>query len=443
MTSEELSASPNDQIAPLWKVVCLAVFLTGCVLRYEFICITNRPIDPANIIGDAGWYINEAVHFFDKDYVVSLYNTLFPPGAPFYYAVLRTIDPSMDLLILTQWLLSCLLPPLLALTAFKLFGRENAVYVLLFSSLYFPLWEFFGYFISEGPFIFALYSAFLLLILSLQAKTAKTSIIAGLAGGVMLGGAAACKSVALLTAGLVFTALLALTKGRKHRTASAFFSALVGVALVIAPVSIRATRLNEGRFLLIANDAPRTFLLGHQGRVGLTWWIDKQRNFQINFINPSTSQHNYIEQRTYNFGPYDGSRNYAAGLDWIRNNPLEALLLSIEHVFDMFAIALPWPGYFRDYAEWTIFFNEIFIALILFPALLHLAKISRSILRRDTRYLYDLLTAAAAFSIYLIAFLFLGEGRYRICYDGFMILLASRAFFSPKSKSAAAAGQST
>lgn len=149
----------------------------------------------------------------------------------------------------------------------------------------------------------------------------------------------------------------------------------------------------------------------------------------MNFINPSAPQHQYVEERSYRFGPYEAAPNYAAGWKWIRANPVDALLLSFEHVFDCFAFVLPWPGYFRPYVRWTAFFAQFFIAVLLLPAVVHVTRAFRRFAATDPRVLGDAMVAAAAVSVYILAFFFLGEGRYRISYDGFMLLLAARAIF--------------
>jgi hypothetical protein len=413
----------------LSTLVALSAYVFGAILRYQFIFVDNRPTDPANIFGDIDWYVFQSVRIFDSSHESSLYDTLFPPGVSIYIAVLRWLDPSLHALVSTQWILACLVPVVLGYTTYLLFGRKNALYVFTFSSLYFPLWEYFGYFFSEGPYLFAMYLAFMLLILSLKAKAMSAACFWGILAGFALGISATFKSVALFSAALVVAALLFCRLKNTFRIWPTFVSALLGVIVILTPVSIRATRLNEGRFLLIANDASRTFLLGHQGRVGLTWWIDSQRDFRMNFINPSTVQHNYHETKTYPFGVYESGPNYAAGWSWIKQNPLEAILLSFEHVFDMFAVALPYPGYFRPYSRWVIFFNQVFIALVLLPTAVHLSRVWRRMSSGSPDYIGDIMATAAASSIFIIAFLFLGEGRYRICYDGFMIMLASRAFF--------------
>ncbi len=409
-------------------LLALTAYAAGAFLRYRFIFVDNRPTDPANIFGDIEWYVFESQRIFTAMESPTLYDTLFPPGTAIYIAVMRWLDPSLELLVTSQWVLACTVPLILSSIALRLFGRANAVFVLAFTSLYFPLWEYFGYLFSEGPFLFTMFLAFLLLILSLQANTTAAALLWALLGGLVLGASATCKSVALISAGFAFTALLYQRWSRAFRVWPTFVAAAAGVVIVLTPISIRSTKLNEGRFLLIANDASRTFLLGHQGRAGLTWWVDSKRDFQMNFINPSTIQHNYGEVKTYPFGVYENGPNYAAGWQWTKENPVEALLLSFEHVFDMFAVALPYPGYFRPYSLWVGFFNQVFLALVFLPALVHLIGSRRRMYAADPDLLGDMMMASATASIFIVAFFFVGEGRYRICYDGFMILLASRAF---------------
>ncbi|MFN8392863.1 MAG: hypothetical protein U0136_21400 [Bdellovibrionota bacterium] len=428
-----MSAAPARPLSKFALAIVLLTYFLGALFRYEFIFVTNRPTDPSNIFGDIDWYVYESAHYFDPSYHSTLYDTLFPPGMAIYIATLRWLNPSLQLLVVMQWVLACLIPFLLGAIALRLFGSRNAAYVLCFSSLYFPLWEYFGYLFSEGPFLFSMLAAFLLLIVSLQYQRLAFACLFGALGGIFLGAASALKSVALLSAAVSFAALLFCRRRAVFRIWPTFCTACLGVVVVLTPISRHATRLNEGRFLLIANDASRTFLLGHQGRAGLTWWVDAARDFHMNFINPSTVQHNYTAVKTYPFGVYDNAANYAAGWRWTLDHPVDALLLSFEHVFDMFAIALPYPGYFRPYFRWVGFFNEIFLTLVFLPAIYHLVRSRRRILLAEPAMLGDALLAAAASSIYIVAFFYLGEGRYRICYDGFLILLASRAIVEPGS----------
>ena len=431
----EVSPSPSQLEMPrrqrssaLLSMFAIVVFLFGAYLRYRFICVENRPSDPENIIGDAAWYAYEAGNMFREDFVPTLYDTLFPPGTALYFHLLMKLDPTLLLIDRVQWILASLVPLLLSGIALRIYGTASALATLILSSVYFPLWEYFGYLISEGPFLFSLLLSFLFLVLSLQGESGKSKVFWGFFMGFFLGLSAICKSCSLFTALLVFLTLVFFKRREISHLVPTVFPALFGVLLVIIPTSIRATWMNEGRFLLIANDAPRTFLLGHQGRTGLTWWYDRKRNFQMNFSNPSATQHMYAGEKSYEFGPYDARENFQAGWEWIRGNWGEALSLSLEHVFDMFAIVLPWPGYFRSYAPWVKFFHYYFLALILLPAAFSLGRTFPRVLKGEKRYLGDALLLSSVISIFILAFLFLGEGRYRICYDGFLLILASQAY---------------
>ena len=64
----------------------------------------------------------------------------------------------------------------------------------------------------------------------------------------------------------------------------------------------------------------------------------------------------------------------------------------------------------------------------LFPAGCFVAGTFRKLVSLDARHAGDVLVLAAGISIYVVAFLVIGEPRYRIPYDPFMMLLAARTF---------------
>ena len=85
------------------------------------------------------------------------------------------------------------------------------------------------------------------------------------------------------------------------------------------------------------------------------------------------------------------------------------------------------------YVRWTICFS-LTTAIAKPRQDVGRALMERRMLRRELTAAGDLIVFASAISIYIIAFLFLGEGRYRISYDGFMLLLSARAFFNGEAK---------
>lgn len=412
-------------IAP---ALAFAAYLAGIALRYLFILVWNRATEKECLFSDAFAYYRSASDFCNPAYVPNICDTIFPPGGKYYFGVLMQMDPSMELAMHVQFLLSCMIPLLLYATAFRLFGRRHALFALGFSSLYFPLWEYSSYFLSEGPFLFLMLLSFYLLIRSLQAEGPTSAWLWGLAAGLTLGFSSAFKSLALVSALLVFAALLALYRRFKIRIWPTMSASTAGLLMVLTVISAHATKLNEGRFLLIANDAPRNFLLGHHGRVGFATFTDEKRHFFHEFGCPVAAQRGYKDVIRLNVGVYEGAEQYRMAIAWMKEHPAEAFLQSIEHAFDLFVGSVPWPGSVRNYLSWSIFFCEVFLVLLLFPAGIHLVRYGREMLRLHPRFCADLLVVLPVFSVFLVAFLFVGEPRYRIPYDAFMILLASRLY---------------
>lgn len=404
-----------------------ALYFAGVALRFGFILRWNRASDQENLWSDPLAYFLSAQRFCDPSYVPNITDTIFPPGGGIFFGLLMKLDPSMEQALRVQFLMACLVPLLLMVIARLLFSARHGWLVLGMASLYFPLWEYHGYFLSEGPFQFLLLLSFLLLLLSLRAQAVLAAAGWGGAAGLTLALASAFKSIALVSGVLAFCMLLLIWRKHRIRLAPTASGVLIGLVLVLTPLSMRASRLNEGKFLLIANEAPRSFLLGHHGRVGGASFTDAKRGYMHEFGCPVAAQRGYTEVLRLNVGVYEPAEIYKAGWDWIKRNPGEAFLQAVEHAFDLFHGTLPWPGVVRPYVTWVIFFSQVFLVLILFPALFGLVRRARESLALQPAVCGDLLVLAPVASVFLVAFLYVGEPRYRIPYDGLFILLAVRA----------------
>lgn len=419
--------APESRRAAIGRAVALLAFFIGCFLRYQFIFTWNRPDAAENIFNDMLAYLNEARALF-LPASGSILNTVYPPGTGWYAGVLLRLDPSFQTFRCMQFLLACLVPVLLSGIARSLYGPGTAWLILGAASLYFPLWEYFGFILSEGPFLVLLLGFFACLIRGLQSPAPRRARIFGGIAGLLLGASAAFKTVSVVTFFFLFIALIALTIRLKVRILPVLLGTGTTFLILLFLLSARATRLNEGRFLLIANDSPRGFLIGHRGRIGYCNFIDRKRGSNYSFISPTAVQRGYTEHLDLEFGPYEGEKVRAAAYEWIREHPLDTFLLSIEHVFDMFALSTSWPGSTRRYYSWSVLSQEIFLMFFLFPAGCFVAGTFRKLVSLDARHAGDVLVLAAGISIYVVAFLVIGEPRYRIPYDPFMMLLAARTF---------------
>ena len=200
----------------------------------------------------------------------------------------------------------------------------------------------------------------------------------------------------------------------------------IGFSLVVIPLSIRCTRLNEGQFCAISNNGEMNILLGHHGRIGGIEWHDTRRGLSHIFGSPAAAQHGYTGVIHFDFGVYDRKQNLWEAKNWIRAHPKEALLLSVEHVTDLFYGTIPWPTSHTPQRRWSVWFQKIYWIFILLPACVYLIGQRRSILQLRDDGLADLLMILPIIGLMVTVFIACGEPRYRIPFDGFMIILAAR-----------------
>lgn len=420
-----------------WPAIalCLLAYAGGAAVRYFYIFEWN-PVYTL-LFSDMEGYLGTVKNFLDPSYVESIADTVHPPGTRWLFGVLYGIDPSYNLIMAMQWVLSALYPWLLFGIAWELFGRRAAWAVLVFASLYYPLFDYSCYLLSEAPFGFLMTLSFYALVLSIKSGPG-VRIAWGLAGGIVLGASAALKTVSLPAAFCVFLLLIAYE--RKHRCGlwRPLFAASLGLLLVLAPLAVRATRLS-GKPCLVANDAARNVLIGHYGDIGSVIFHDWERNIHHEFGCPAAVQKGYRAKVDVNFGAYDNRAALNEAWRWTRENFWRSLLYSVEHVFDLFYGTLAWPSNcVPGNRAWVILYSYVFLCLVFLPMIVHVCRHWRAMLRLDPAWTGDLMTLAPLGGIVFAAFIALGEPRYRIPFDGFMLLLAVRAFVPPRPEEARA-----
>ena len=413
---------------PSWGLLlALALFLLGVCWRFYYL----YQVHPAHrfIYSDMESYVNMAMHFLSDSHTFVIGDAFYPPGTGLYLAALYSLDKSWSLAIAVQGILSSLIPLLLAVIGYELFGRRVALLALAGASLYFPFIDYASYFLSENPFIFTLLLSFWLMLRSLRVRNPVWAGVLGLLSGLVLGTAAAFKSVILL-GGLLTALFLGYLGWRRRwpRVWLVFATGALGLLAVLAPLAVRATRLNEGRFCLISNNGPLSFLQGHYGRVGHFKFKDEKRGYYYEWGSPAALQYGFEKEATFPFGPYDTDQVSRAAWEWIGEHPFAALQLSVQHVFTLFAGTIPWPSSHTDERPWAIFFQQLFLFFILFPACVHLLRQARGIYRLERAALGDILVLLPVLGIMLTAFATIGDPRYRIPFDGFIILLAARGY---------------
>jgi 4-amino-4-deoxy-L-arabinose transferase-like glycosyltransferase len=407
------------------RIVGALAFAAGCVFRALYVLYWHRPKD--FLVSDMEFYVRTAREWLDPAHVGTINDTMYPPGTSYLLALLLRIDPSLTAAAIAMLLIACAIPLVVWGIGRDLFGAKVALVALVVSSAFYPLFDYSGYFLAENPFTLLLLVSFFLLARSLHAGGRARFVYASLSG-IVLGLAVSFKSVALASGVFVVATLLARRGEERRRAVPLVLTAALGLALVLVPLCIRATRLNEGRFCLVANETARGFLLGHHGELYKATFTDHKRGYFYEYGNNTARQRGRTEELHLDVGPWDNGEILAEAWTWTRAHPGQALVLSFEHVHEIF-VAIPWPsGEYPRTRPWAIVFQRgFFQVFILVPALVHLVWIGRKKNGRAVGFA-DLLVAAPIFGVMLGAFLSVGESRYRVPFDGFTILLAARAY---------------
>ncbi len=431
-------------------VGCLLGYVLGVVARWRFICVLHDPRE--YIWSDMKLYVELGTRFAASDHAATTRDVIFPPGEAKVFAWLIAADPTLALAVRYQLLITALLPLAILALGWVAFGKSTGRAALLASSFYFPFIDYGGYFLTEIPMALLMTLTAALFLWAIRRRSPLGIALGALGAGAVCSAAMAFKFVALpamLCLVAVFVAfhrhdgadLKGCRASARHgrdavdspalggRRLSRKLRILAAAALIAgtlplsAAMSYRCTTGNGGRFCLVSNKGPADFLMGHYGRFELLRWNDGDHWQESG--SPSAHQRGYRNTTEVPFAISDGERNSAQAWGWIRANPGPALVLSVEHVYDLFFGALPWPTV-TDPQWWHLSeaFHFLFIVLVLMPVLF----LCFDILRRDglAKLLAsrELLVLSPVFGVMAAVFIATGEPRYRVPFDGFLLVLA-------------------
>jgi hypothetical protein len=196
-------------------------------------------------------------------------------------------------------------------------------------------------------------------------------------------------------------------------------------ALAAAPllgVLTRAcTRANRGEVCVTGNKMASDFLLGHYGRIANLEWKPEGYDL-VRFGSPGAWLRHYDTRARVPFAMTDGPANRAEAWRWIWANPGEAVVLSLDHVYDTFLGPAMWPGF--DHSAWPLahLSQYAFIGFLFVPMLL----VGAALARQGARVAATTSTALAFAPILALAVtvaIATGEVRYRVPFDMFFIVI--------------------
>jgi len=446
--SGRVFVSPEARWNFWFVLICSQIFLLGILLRAAYVYWWHWP--PESIYSDMQGYVGTARAWFSPGYQFGPKDTFQAPGYHMMLGWLLHWNPSMVLAVTVQFLMSCAIPAMLAAIAWQLYGRSVALVTLAVSSLYWPFIDYTGYFLSEIPFLFTMLLSMLLLVSAIRTQHDRLSWAWALLSGLTLGLAAAIKPAVLIGALLILMLLAgAAWKHRWARLRQVLITSVVGMILYLIPFSIRATRLNDGEFVLISTNGPMNMQQGHagenvsgirftdpQGR-GVWQWGSPTVNHKAQLYREEMDRKKlpidplrFQTTNYFNCAPWDRDVLRKAIRDRIREAPLEVFAQSCNNVYETLFTSPPWPSFWagRPWGTLTTWSERFFRWFILLPAFLELVVRRRAFRDKQGPGLADGLMALPFFGLLITVFLATPEARYRIPFDAFAIVLAARFY---------------
>jgi hypothetical protein len=412
----------KERLAPRMLLVCaVAALLVGLYARYHFALEFN----PArhSVVSDSRNYFATAWRMVSEYKGQLIRDTIWPPGTSALLGVLLIRGANMWHAELLLFLFSALSLFCIVDSARILFGRKIALLTCIFASLHIGLYFYSGFFLSETPFIFFLYLGIWLAASASRTESKLLRYELLFASGLAIGLSYSIRTIVLP----VF--LFALLPFLKKRTMVYSVLILSGFLLVLAPLAHRCTSLSE-KFCLGAHNGAMNITLGHYGeKMGINFkdsrWIPSSRVDSAKWL---------FEEVPHTV--YEGPQLLGMMAKEMLFNPLDTIATSAYNVFNLFEVRL-WPNKFigqLDNQTLSLHLYFFFI-LVVMPALLRILASLRNWSKVSPSEKSAILALGG---LCFASALTLGEARYRVPFDGIVILLASLYYIPLTEKIASA-----
>jgi hypothetical protein len=407
-----------------WVTTALAwsLFVAGTIWRWIHILHLHDPRD--YLYSDMVVYVNLAKRFAEPGYHPGVSDLTHPIGVPTVLAWLYASDPSMQRMVYFQFIVCALVPLAVGALGWFAFGPSNGKFALGASSMYFPFVDYGGYCLTEIHFVLTLALSVALALLATRQKRVAWAVPVGLVAGVVFSLAMVIKVMAFPAIACFLFFYLVFWRGAPRKIRGAVVLALtLGAVPITAWQFSRCTEANNHHFCAGSTKGASDFLLGHYGRINVMVWHDPSGEV-IWFGSPAASQHGYTEHVDVDFGVTDNAKNLHTAVQWIKDHPQSALLLSFEHVYDLFVGSFPWPSVSTRYWLGAAGGHYVFICLMFFPTCVRLLDILRTQGLRSLLASTEMLLFAPVIGLIVTAAIATGEARYRIPFDSFFVVIA-------------------
>ena len=395
---------------------------------------------------DVDAYVTLARRLAQPGYVLTASDVPSPPGNTWLLEFFLRRDASLLQQVHFNFLVCALVPLAIGALGWVTFGKRTAQAGVVVASAYFALIDCGAYFTPDvhlalvGTLTIASYLQAMKLVAEVPSSR-RTAAFIGLAAlsGVLFSLAMALSTVALpAVLGFCIVHFLFTRGAKPARKALVLVAFLVACAPLTIKLAQRCTAANGGHFCRSSNTTEANFLLGHYDRTAGIEWRDPAKPGDVVILsNYGSQQHGFRSNKTVGFPITDQASNSEYAWGWIRQNPSKALVMSLEHVWDCFGGTYPWPTLIADQWAFGYAAHFLFLAFVLFPALMVLVDLLRQRGFVGLLRSMEFAVVSPIFGVSFVAFTTTGQARTRIPWDGFLVVLSVQFYRHMKWKLAA------
>ena len=376
-------------------------------------------------------FVELASRLVDPAGVQQRFDTVWPPGTAAFIAWTLGLDPTLGVAAWAQVLASCLVPPLVAHTAWLVAGRKAAYVALAMASLHFGFIHYTGFFLAEAMFqvtatvaVWATVSTCHLLD-GERARSRWRLVLLGAAAAAPWALATLFRPNALPVALLVGATLAVywVRRGRR-RQLWALLGGASTLALLLAPAAHRCSTLDDLGICPVSSNFAMNVALGQAGEVNLVEFAFTGTPGDYPHWGPPALAHHRSKERVQIPATIYDTRGV---LSWVwervKRQPFRALLRALGNGLDLFRLEY-WPDEYGGMnARLAAVTKQLFYLLVLAPGLVGWWWGMRRLRRRRLSSPLMVISASVV-AVFGLACISMGEARYRIPFDGLWIVLA-------------------
>ncbi len=405
---------PKYYRAKLPWILAIGGILAGVILRAWLVFVVHTPSE--HIYSDIAGYVSFANRLLDPGTVLTAFDFIQPIGTSFLLAAIMKVTGGLSAANVTWFLMSSMIPVFWFSAAHTLAGIRIAAAVAWLTALDISNASFAALFMSETPFGFLLAGGSACLALAFRSEGARSrqlAIAAGIIWGVSLafrGHALAILFMLVSTCGYLFA------KGRRDHI---LFNALIPFALVTLAFSAYFST-KAGRPMITTLGMGCQTLMGRLPDAAETRFQVTGTSIVHFYGSPAVHQRCPTRKYVFPFAVIDNGAALSEVARRMWHEPAQFISLSLRNANDTITGNDPWPPNQMPTVNWLRIFESLFAVFVMIPA----CALVVPPFRGNRRMLEIATLALPVAGIWLIGLLTIGETRYRVPFDGMLIIMA-------------------